>query len=82
MFQSVTVHVSRVGSDRRVARDDETSRSPVPLNPMWSTPFPKWAEIAFVFPVPASIITTFPSSAATARKEDEGCHATSLSAAV
>src|SRR5207247_5969656 len=76
--QFVTLHVTRVGSDRRVAREEETRRSPVPLNPTWRTAFPKWPDAARRFPVAASTITTFPSSAATARKAPEGCHATSF----
>src|SRR5439155_23592153 len=76
--QLVTLHVTRVGSARRVAREQETRRSPVPLNPTWRTAFPKWPDAARRFPVAASTITTFPSSAATARKAPEGCHATSF----
>ena len=76
--QFVTFQVTRVGSDLRVARDVETRRSPVPLNPTWRTAFPKWPDAARRFPVAASTITTFPSSAATARKAPDGCHATSF----
>src|SRR2546427_1764423 len=76
--QFVTLQVTRVGSDLRVAREVETRRSPVPLNPTWRTAFPKWPDAARRFPVAASTITTFPSSAATARKAPDGCHATSF----
>src|SRR5437773_7986978 len=81
LFQSVTVHVTRVGSDRRVARDEETRRSPVPLNPTWRTALPKWPEREVCSPVAASNIVTVPSSDPVARKEPEGCHATSFSPA-
>jgi len=80
--QFVTDQIARLGSNRWVTADEETSPSPAALKSTWRTGFPKCPEPSDIArPVAASNITTRPSWAAIARNVPPGCHATSFSVA-